>query len=244
MKKLLLLLLLLPLFFLPSHAEEARTSAVLKSYNIWIKPGHRSAFDKAMAAHIRQFHGGDPHWRIYDVLTGPDGGSLQVIEGPRSWTEFEEHGDTDEKQLRDYEANVLPHIEKTSPVSYVEYKPEFSTTAVDNFSSKALVVHVHPKAGQYPMYLASLKEFKPVWEKLGLNMAVYASVYSGDRSVILVQRLKNGLKDFEPNGSNVRAAYDSIHGAGSYEKRSEEQLHMLDSLVTSLIAFRQDLTAK
>jgi hypothetical protein len=75
-------------------------------------------------------------------------------------------------------------------------------------------------------------------------MAVYSSVHSGDRSVILVQRLKNGLKDFEPTGANVRAVYDSVNGAGAYDKRSDEQAHMLDSLVTALIAYRPEFTVQ
>ena len=241
MKKLLGIALLLVL--LPSLADEPKSS-VINTYRVWVKPGHTEAFNKALAAHAKQFHSGEWKWRVYDVLTGPDGGSLQINEGPHSWTEFEGRGDLGEKHMRDYEHNLLPHIEKESPESYVVYRPDFSTTAVANFSNKALVVHVHPKAGQFPAYLASLKEFKPVWEKLGLNMVVYTSLHNGDRSVILVQRLKNGLADFEPDGANVRQVYDSINGAGAYDKRNDDQAHMLDSMVTQLISYRPEFSAK
>jgi hypothetical protein len=243
-KRIFCLALLLSVCSLPVHADDAQSSAVINTYRTWVKPGHTAAFNKALAAHVKQFHSGDWKWRVYDVLTGPDGGSVQVSEGPHTWTEFEGRGDLGEKHMRDYEMNVMPHIEKTSPESYAVYKPEFSTTAVRNFSNKALVVRVFPKVGQLPAYLASLKDYKPVWEKLGYNVVVYTSLHSGERSVVLVQRLKNGLKDFEPDGSILRDAYDSVNGAGAYDKRMDDQARWLDHTISELISYRPEFTAK
>lgn len=244
MKKLTCLAFVLPLLWLPAHAEDSQSSAVINSYRTWVKPGHTAAFNKALAAHAKQFHSGQWKWRVYDVLTGPEGGALQINEGPHSWAEFEGRGDLGEKHMRDYEANVMPHVEKTGPDLYVVYKAEYSTTAVGNFSNKALIVRVYPKPGQLSAYLASLQEFKPVWEKLGLNMVVYTSLHSGPRSVLLVQRLKNGLKDFEPDSAGMRQVYDSVNGAGSYDKRMEDQARILERLETELISFRPEFTAK
>jgi hypothetical protein len=244
MKKLYCLVLLLPLFSLPSQAEDAPSSAVINSYRTWVKPGHTAALNKALAAHVKQFHSGDWKWRVYDVITGPDGGALQINEGPHTWTKFEARGDLGEKHNRDYETNILPHVEKTASEIFAVYKPEFSTTAVGNFSTKALLVTVYPKPGQLPAYLNSLKNYKPVWEKLGYNVVVYTALHSGEPRVIIVQRLKNGLKDFEPDGSSTREVYDSVNGAGAYEKRMEDQLRIIDRSVTELISYRPEFTAK
>jgi hypothetical protein len=238
------LALLFSLLSFHVHAQDNKTSAVINSYRTWVKPGHTAALNKALAAHVKQFHSGDWKWRVYDVLTGPDGGALQINEGPHTWTEFEARGDLGEKHMRDYEMNILPHVEKTSPELYAVYRPEYSTTAVSNFSNKALLVHVYPKAGQMHALLTSLKEFKPTWEKLGYNIVVYTSQHSGERSVILVQRLKNGFKDFEPDGSTMRDTYDSINGAGSYDKRMEDHLRIVDRMVMELISYRPEFTAK
>jgi hypothetical protein len=244
MKTLQRLVLLLPLLSLQAYAEDSKSSAVINTYRTWVKPGHTAAFNKALAAHVKQFHSGEWKWRVYDVLTGPDGGSVQIGEGPHTWTEFDGRGDLGEKHMRDYEHNILPHVDKTSPESYAVYKAEYSTTAVEKFSNKALIVHVYPKPGQLSAYLSSLKDFKPIWEKLGYNVVVYTSLHSGERSVLLVQRLKNGLKDFEPEGATVREAFDATNGAGSYDKRMDEQMRILDRMVTELISFRPEFTAK
>lgn len=64
MKKLAGYLLFLLLFPLLSHAEDVKPSAVLDTYRTWVKPGHTAAFNKALLAHIRQYHSGDWRWRV------------------------------------------------------------------------------------------------------------------------------------------------------------------------------------
>ena len=244
MKKLACLILPLLLSPLLSFADPVAPSAVLDTYRTWVKPGHSAAFDKALKSHIKQFHNGEWKWRVYDVLTGPDGGALQITEGPHTWTEYERRGDLGEKHMRDYEMNILPHVEKTSPESYVSYKPEYSTTAVGNYSTKATITHLYTKPGQMSAFLESLKQVKPAWEKLGLNIVVYTSFASGEPQVILVNRLKDGFKDFEPDGTTFREAYDAINGVGSYAKRMEEQGHYVERIVGEIIAFRPEFSAK
>jgi len=242
--RLVLLLLLLPLLTPLAQAEDAAPSAVLNTYRTWIKPGHTAAFNKALLAHIKQFHSGEWKWRVYDVNTGPDGGSLQINEGPHTWSAFEGRGDLGEKHMRDYEVNILPHVDKTSPEVYAVYKAEYSTTAVGNFSNKASLTNIYPKPGQLLAYLDSLKAIKPVWEKMGYNVVVYTIFQSGEPRVTIVQRLKNGLKDFEPEGATFRDAYDAVNGAGSYAKRMDEQLRIIDHVVGELISFRPEFTPK
>lgn len=242
---LLLFPLLLPLSFpLLSHAEEVKPSAVLSTYRTWVKPGHTTAFNKALMAHIKQFHSGEWRWRVYDVLTGPDGGSLQITEGPHTWTQYEARGDLGEKHNHDYDTNILPHVEKTSPEGYVLYRAEYSTTAVGNFSNKAALTHLYIKPGQMQAYLEGLKTVKPVWEKLGLNMVVYTTYLSGEPRVTIIERLKNGFKDFEPDGTTFRETYDAIHGAGAYAKRMEDQPRMVDHVVGEMIALRPEFLVK
>ena len=93
-------------------------------------------------------------------------------------------------------------------------------------------------------FLESLKQVKPAWEKLGLNIVVYTSFASGEPQVILVNRLKDGFKDFEPDGTTFREAYDAINGVGSYAKRMEEQGHYVERIVGEIIAFRPEFSAK
>jgi hypothetical protein len=240
MKKLTCFVLTLLLPLLAYADPDVHTLTV---YRVWVKDGHSAAFEKAVAAHAKQFHTGHWKWRVYQVLSGPDGGSYQINEGPNSWTDLEGRGDLGAAHNKNYETTLLPHISKSSPEAYMEFQDKHSTTPLGNYSAKALITHAYVKPGRMPAYMEALKTNKAVWEKRGYNVAVWRSFASGPAQVGIVYRLKNGFKDFDIDDGPYKAAYDEINGAGSYDKYLEEIVRDVESYSSDMIEYSPNLSS-
>ncbi|MES2128262.1 MAG: hypothetical protein V4463_13405 [Pseudomonadota bacterium] len=234
-----ILALLFPLF---AQAEPPKAETLTVD-RIWVKDGHMDAFKKAIAAHVKLYHTGNWKWRTYDVLSGPDGGALQINEGPNTWTDMEGRGDLSAAHTKHYDTAVLPHLAKYSPTLYMTYDDKLSTTALGNFSTKAVITRIIVKPGRGMAYTAALKTNKAVWEKLGRNVAVWRSFASGQQQVSVVTRLKQGFKDFDVDQGTYVAAYDSVNGAGSYEKYLEEMARDVDSATGEMIEYKPEMSS-
>jgi len=68
---------------------QAQEKATLSTYRVFPKQGKDAALKKAIADHAAKYHTGNWKWRVFNVLSGPDQGSLQINEGPNSWTALE-----------------------------------------------------------------------------------------------------------------------------------------------------------
>ena len=251
MKKLscIILLMLSPLIAFAQAAPAATAPAAPKkntitTYRVWVKNGHEAAFKAAMAAHAQKFHTGSWKWRVNEVLSGPDGGAYQVVEGPNSWTDLEGRGDLGAEHTKDYENNLQPHIEKSSPESYMTYQESASTTAATNWSNKSAITHFYYKPGRGPATLEVIKTYKKSWEKQGFNIVVWSPHASGEPQYVIVRRYKNGFKDLDESGPSMRQAFDDANGAGSFDKTQDEIARDIDHTVSEMIEFKPDLSSK
>ncbi len=242
-KRLAVLLAALPLLAVAEEAKPPSSTVVIVD-RVWIKQGHKDAFNVALAAHARQFHAGDPQWQVYEVLTGPESGAIQFLEGPRTWTAWEESKAPGEQHNRDYETNIAPHIEKAGVHAFAELRPEFSVQLSGTFSNKYVLSHVYPKIGRGGGVNEDLKILKAVWEKLGYNVSVWNVRASGETQITIASRMKNGYKDFEPDGNAVLTAYETMFGAGSWAKRNEQLSRNVERYWTEIIMLRPESPAK
>ena len=250
MKKLLCITLVM-FFPLIGFTQEAKKDApaapkknTISTYRIFAKDGHTAALKAALAAHAQKFHTGSWKWRVSDVLSGPDSGSYQITEGPASWTENEDRGDLGADHMKDYETNLTPHIEKTTPTVYLTYQEELSTAAVTNWSTKVIITHVYFKPGRGPATFAAIKTYKAAWEKLGENIVVWSAFASGEPQYVIGRRLKNGFKDLDDNGPTMRKVYDEVNGAGAYDRFQDEAARDVDHSVGEMIEFKPELSSK
>lgn len=193
--------------FLPLTAQDAKPAEakkpkenVISSYRVFAKTGQDEALKAALGAHAKKYHSGAFRWRVYSVLSGPDAGAYHIVEGPFSWTAFDDRGDLAADHNKHYETSIAPLVEKTSGDSYLSYEEELSTVALTAFSTKASVTTVFPKPGRSPATREVLKTLKKVWEKRGFNVAVYSSQMSGEPSFRIVRRFKAGWKDLDAEG--------------------------------------------
>ena len=61
MRKIFLLLLLIPLFGI------SQTKTILTTSRYFSKPDKVQEFEKALAAHAQKYHKGDWHWRVWSI---------------------------------------------------------------------------------------------------------------------------------------------------------------------------------
>ncbi len=245
MKKSVMLVVLLTAF-LPLSAQDAKPAEakkpkdnVISSYRIFAKPGQDEALKAALGSHAKKYHTGAFRWRIYSVLSGPDAGSYQIVEGPFSWTALDDRGDLAADHNKDYETRIAPLLEKTTADTYLGYEEELSTVALTTFSTKAAITTVVPKPGRGPATRELLRTWKKVWEKRGFNLAVYSSQMSGEPQFKLVRRFKAGWKDLDSDVLSLTQAFTDL--GISYTDTLEDMAENTERSFSEMIELEPEL---
>jgi hypothetical protein len=231
--------------FLSCAVLQAQEKTTLSTYRVTPKPGKDAALKKAITEHVTKYHTGNWKWRVYSVISGQDEGSYQLNEGPNSWTSLEGRAELSDEHQRDYESNIVPLLEKSTPQSYLVLRREFCTDSVSNTFKKALLRHYYPKPGRGIRFAATLGTMKKVWEKLGLSVTVWTSFYSGEPRWVIASRLKNGFVDLEqPMGKKFAEAYDEIAGVGAYGRYLDDLADNIARIDEDIIESMPELSSK
>jgi hypothetical protein len=230
---------------LPLALSLAQDKATLSSYRVFPKPGKDAALKKAITEHAAKFHTGNWKWRVFMVLSGPDEGAYQINEGPNSWTALEGRKDISDEHTRDYETNVLPLVEKSTPDSYLLYQRQLSSDSAIGPFKKALLRHYFPKPGKGARLMSYAATWKKVWEKLGLKVTVWASFFSGEPQLVVASRLPQGWLDLEQSrGKEMREAFDEFAGTGAYVRYLEDMDQYVDRILEEMIELLPDVSSK
>ncbi|HVU22613.1 MAG TPA: hypothetical protein VHE13_00710 [Opitutus sp.] len=246
MKKLVSLVLAMALpFAAPADdaAKPAPAKNVVSVYSVEPKPGHAADLEAAIAAHAKKYHHGEFAWLVASVMSGPNEGKYLLIEGPASWTAFDDRGDFGAEQMQDYKTTVLPHVASSTPAIYARYHEELSTE-VGEVSSKALVLHLELKPGRGGEAYDALKEWQAIYAKLGLPVEVWQTTFSGQASYVVLFRLKHGLKDFDEEWPDFRKAATGLFGPRAYERLQQASADNYSSTWNELIEFKADLGSR
>ncbi len=202
-------------------------------------------FEKALIAHVQKFHSGDWKWRVFEIQTGPDAGGYHIIEGPKSWDQFDKRGDLGSDHMMDWNSNVAIHLTQKYSSSYSEYKADLSTVALENYSDKISITHVFPKPGLGNVIEETLKKAKKGWEAGNQTVAVFQSAASGPSQYALVYRMKDGLKEMQAGYRKpFRERYDGANGPGSYDKFLEKIREATDHSWSEILIMRAELSSK
>ena len=243
MKKLLFILTLL--FIWSAAISLAQEKATISVYRVFAKPGKDDALKKAIAAHAQKFHTGKWKWRVFSVLSGADEGAYQILEGPNSWTELEGRNDISEEHMRDYDANVTPLVEKTTPAIYLRYQIELSSDSLAGPAKKTLIRRLYVKPGKGESIENYASVWKKVYEKLGVRVAAYWTFFSGEAAFILAYRLPNGFVDLEqPMGKRMRETFNEIAGNGAYDRYAEDLGSLVTKIDNEMIEYKPELSSK
>lgn len=217
---------------------------IISAFRIHVKPGHDKAFRAALTAHAQKFHTGDVRWRVGEIMSGPDGGGYQIVEGPTSWTALDDRGDLGADHQADFDQNITPHIERISSDSYAAFQEELSCVKMEQWSNKVMSMHYYVRPGRGALAYDVLKRFKALWEKRGLNVAVWASRFSGPTQYTAAFRLKNGWKDFDLDGISNREAANALWGSAAFDGLMADMAQAFEKVSSELVNYDPALGSK
>jgi len=213
MKKITLLLLVLPLFTL------AQNKTLISVDRYFPKADKLKQFEKALAVHAQQYHKGDQKWRVYTIETGPDAGGYLVVEGPTNWDGVDKRGDLGAAHMKDWETTVQPNLSDRNSTMYMTFREDLSTVVQGDYSEKISINHLFYKPGFYGDVQTNIEGLKKLWKADEATIAVYEASLSGEPQFIIVTRYKTGLKERDVvNPSNFPKRYNTANGEGSWIK--------------------------
>jgi len=240
MKRIFLLLLLVPLFGI------SQTKNVISADRVFPKVDKVLEFEKALAAHAQKYHSGDTKWRVFAIQSGPDAGGYHIVEGPTSWTALDGRGDISVEHNNDYNKSVAIYLTDRGGTSYSVYEDTLSTVAMGDYSDKINITHWYPKLGQGPKVREVIAEMKKAWQAGSQSVAVYTASSSGPAQFALVTRYKTGLKEREPGfiKDSFKSRYEKANGEDSFDRYVEMLQEYLKDSWSELLFYRADLSSK
>jgi hypothetical protein len=239
MKKMFLLLMLLPCLGF------SQTKNVVSADRIFPKTDKGAQFEKALASHAQKYHTGNWKWRVFEIMSGPDAHGFHVTEGPNSWTELDTRGNISKEHTEDWDKNVAPLITDRGSSSFATFNEELSTVQVTDYADNIILTHIFLKPGQIDKFMEELKKSKAAWTAGNESIAVYESFASGPPQVILVSRLKNGLKELEKGYRKpFKDRYETVNGAGAWDAYLKVFADCVDNRWSEMMKYRADLSSK
>ena len=218
---------------------------VVSTHRVFPKIDKVLEFEKALAAHAQKYHTGDLKWRVFEIQSGPDFGGYHLVEGPSSWEAFDTRGNLGTEHTNDWNKTIAIHLTERQSAGYSVYVDSLSTVAMGDFSDKINITHVFPKIGCGSKIVEIIKDLKKAWTADGSTVAVYSASSSGPTQYALVTRYKQGLKE-KADGFRkpLKATFDQVNGAGSYEKYLENIREFTNEAWSELLFLRADLGSK
>jgi len=218
---------------------------VISTQRVFPKIDKVLEFEKALSAHAQKYHTGDLKWRVFEIQSGPDFGGFHLVEGPSSWEAFDTRGNLGSEHTNDWNKTIAIHLTDRQSAGYSVYVDSLSTVAMGDFSDKINITHVFPKIGCGPKIVGIIKDLKKAWTADGSTVAVYSASSSGPAQYAIVTRYKQGLKE-KADGFRkpFKATYESVNGAGSYDKYLENIREYTNEAWSELLFLRADLGSK
>jgi hypothetical protein len=244
MKQFMVLFLALCLI-LSLATSQAQEKATMTSDRVMPKPGKDAALRKALADHVAKYHTGNWKWRVFSILSGPDAGAYMLNEGPNTWTTLENRKEISDEHTRDYESNVVPLVESNSPALFLVFQKELSCDSSGGKFTKALLRHIYPKPGKGPRIVEYLKTWKAVWQKLGMQVVVWSSFYSGEPQLVVSYRLPQGFVDLEQSKTKaLREGFDEVAGPGAYARYLDDLDKYVARISEEMIELLPEVSSK
>jgi hypothetical protein len=227
------------------HAQTTPAKNVLSTHRVFPKIDKVAEFEKALAAHAQKYHSGDTHWRVFQIMSGPDFGGYQITEGPKSWESEDKRGDLGADHMADWNKNVAIYLTERQSASYAVYQDSLSTVALGDFLEKIQITHVYPKIGHNDDVVKLINRLKKTWIVGGLTVAVYAANGSGPSQFTITTRYKQGLKEKAADFRKpFKVDFETANGAGSYAQYQKEVAEFVGEVWSELLTLRKDLGSK
>lgn len=230
MKKLLFILLCLPLFL---FGQNEKAPTLYEVVNIKVNAGQEDDFEAAVKDHNKKFHNeGLYNARVAYNINGPMGGTYSWIMGPTSYTAMDNRPgkgahDNDWKTVDKY-------VEKYSSPSYWSLDTKLTQYVENKTNVKRLIWMYDIKKGERSRWSDLVGKIKEVYEKKRADETFivvwneFANTKAGQDAAIIFSFDKWSWLDRK---SNFSKDYEDVHGMGSWHNFLNEFSSIVDGRV-------------
>ena len=125
------------------------------------------------------------------------------------------------------------------------FNEDLSTIKLTDYADNIIINHIYLKPGMIEKFKDELKRLKTAWAAGNESIAVYESFASGPPQIIIVSRLKNGLKELEKDYRKpIKERYEAANPGVSYDSYLKIFADCVESRWSEMLKFRADLSSK
>ena len=219
---------------------------VLRQVDITPKAGMASKLEKGLMDHNKKFHMEQGHPVItWQVLSGPNTGTLIRSTPAVNWEYFDESNDPPEDQVH-WDRYVSPHVESTSGQYYNRFFPDLSSKLVsaDGIPKMLRVMSVDVEKGAMSRLYDLYEEAQQARDKTGSTLKIWVirTIEGGDRKYLTALIGFDKWADRNPQEISLCDRMDEAFGEGSCKKWVEEWNNIVIERKDETWLYRPDLS--
>ncbi len=252
MKKILVLLLMGTT--LATYSQKTDLSTV---NTVTPKKGQKMAFEAAYKVHIAKFHTATEKLSVYEIISGPHNGSYHLVNGGRTFADFDkERADATAHNL-DLDKNFYPYLEETMNGTYrfMDSLSIHPDSAGEKFIVNVRTIKLSMEEDYRKEQARSAKVLSGLkggfWDHLSVN--VFEQIWDGSEPVVVsLRNLKDGFKSLEtdyygaakPGDPTFKDAYIKAYGTLDWDKRVKLLADAVEKNEQYIMKLRKDLSSQ
>ena len=222
------------------------------------KKGQKMAFEAAYKQHVAKFHASDSKVNVYEIMSGPNAGAYQIVEGGKSYADFDSTRPDAPAHNLDLDKNYFPLLEETMNATYVRIDSLSFRGDVTAESFIVNVRHLKQSLNQNDYRREQARAVKVLsnlkggfWENF--SFGYFEQLWDGsDPVTVTVRNLKDGFKSLERgfygtgggNNPSFRDEYVKLYGHSVWDERVKLMEGAVESTEPYIMKLRKDLSSK
>lgn len=246
MKKLILVLLMLPIMALAQKDKEYR---IFETANLTPKSGEVEQLEAGIKAHNKKYHAeGDFAARVYWIANGRYTGNYHWSMGSLPWSAMDNTTWDESEHASDWNKNVQAHITPWSgDQSYWKFNAELSQFPKDFTLKNLHATYFDVKRGEWENAMTLIKKVVDVYRAklpdttFGIYTNELPSTKNG-RDIVMISFFDKAAWMGEDH--SIKSKYEEVHGAGSFADFIKDWIAVTNGSESELWIFRPDLSGK
>ena len=256
MKKIIFMLFMV--LTMTAYSQTQQTKDLVTVNTVKPKPGQKMAFEAAYKIHIAKFHKTEERINVYEILSGEYAGYYHLVQGGRSFEDFDKTRSDAAAHALDLDKNFFPLLEDTRNATYrfmdslslrSDVVAENFVVSVNHLKQGLVIADYRREAARTVKIQKKLKT--PFAENL--SFSVFEQLWDGsDQVIVNIRNLKDGFKSLQanfygpatPGTPSFRDEYAKEYGHAAWDDR----VKLLDSAIikteTHINRFRKDLSSQ
>lgn len=218
-----------------------------KMLTFLLKAKSSAAFEQKMAAFAKANFKGNMDFRVQQIFGGKNDG-MYVMSGSKltnmAFYDGEQYSKESQPFWAAFDKEIRPLLDEMH-LEFLTYQKEYSSAAQQAFASKNVVTERIIKVGRMTEFLALELEAKPVWDKIGQNLARYRNVTGNINRLVSVRRLTKGWGELDPGATvTFKEAFVKMYSEPRYNDFIKAINDCTESTNAQFQYYRADLSNK